>query len=63
MRYAWNWIRDNAGTVTGIIAILGGFAAILQLSVVMPMQQGFAAVHQRLDALTEQVQTADAPAP
>ena len=31
------------------IAVLGGFAAILQFSVVRPMHQGFDAVNQRID--------------
>ena len=49
MRKIWNWIEDNAGPVTVTIAILGGFAAILQFSVVRPMHQGFDAVNQRID--------------
>ena len=49
MRKIWNWIEDNAGPVTVTIAILGGFAAIIQFSVVRPMHQGFDAVNQRID--------------
>ena len=49
MRKIWNWIKDNAGPVTVTIAILGGFAAIIQFSVVRPMQQGFDTVNQRID--------------
>ena len=49
MRTIWNWIEDNAGPVMVTIAILGGFAAIMQFSVVRPMQQGFDAVNQRID--------------
>ena len=49
MRNIWNWIEDNAGPVMVTIAILGGFAAIIQFSVVRPMQQGFNAVNQRID--------------
>ena len=49
MRNIWNWIEDNAGPVMVTIAILGGFAAIIQFSVVRPMQQGFATVNQRID--------------
>ena len=49
MRKIWNWIEDNAGPITVTIAILGGFAAILQFSVVRPMHQGFDAVNQRID--------------
>ncbi len=49
MRKIWNWIKDNAGPITVTIAVLGGFAAILQFSVVRPMQQGFDAVNQRID--------------
>ena len=105
MRNIWNWIEDNAGPIVVTIAILGGFAAIIQFSVVRPMQQGFDAVNQRfddqnksinqrfdaqdrriedlvkdvselrklsdrvtrnetrIDTLTEQLQTADAPSP
>ncbi len=94
MRNIWNWVKDDAGPITATIAILGGFAAIIQFSVVRPMQQGFDAVGQRfdaqdkriedlvedvsglrklsdrvtrsetrIDALTEQLQTADAPSP
>ena len=49
MRNIWNWIEDNAGPVMVTIAVLGGFAAIIQFSVVRPMQQGFNAVNQRID--------------
>ena len=49
MRNIWNWIEDNAGPVMVTIAILGGFAAIIQFSVVRPMHQGFDAVNQRID--------------
>ena len=49
MRKIWNWIEDNAGPIAATIAILGGFAAILQFSVVRPMHQGFDAVNQRID--------------
>ena len=49
MRHIWNWIEDNAGPVMVTIAILGGFAAIIQFSVVRPMHQGFATVNQRID--------------
>ena len=49
MRKIWNWIEDNAGPVTVTIAVLGGFAAIIQFSVVRPMHQGFDAVNQRID--------------
>ena len=48
MRNIWNWIEDNAGPVMVTIAILGGFAAIIQFSVVRPMHQGFNAVNQRI---------------
>ena len=94
MRKIWNWVKDDAGPITATIAILGGFAAIIQFSVVRPMQQRLDAVGQRFDAqdkrledlvkdvsglrklsdrvtrsetridtLTEQLQTADAPSP
>ena len=49
MRKIWNWIEDNAGPIAVTIAILGGFAAIIQFSVVRPMHQGFDAVNQRID--------------
>ena len=49
MRNIWNWIEDNAGPVMVAIAILGGFAGIIQFSVVRPMHQGFDAVNQRID--------------
>ena len=49
MRKIWNWIEDNAGPVMVTIAILGGFAAIIQFGVVRPMHQGFNAVNQRFD--------------
>ena len=49
MRKIWSWIEDNAGPITVTIAILGGFAAIIQFSVVRPMQQGFDTVNQRID--------------
>ena len=49
MRNIWNWIEDNAGPVMVTIAILGGFAAIIQFGVVRPMHQGFNAVNQRFD--------------
>ena len=49
MRNIWNWIADNAAPITVAIALLGGFAAVLQFSVVRPMQQGFDAVNQRID--------------
>ena len=49
MRKIWNWIEDNAGPVMVTIAVLGGFAAIIQFSVVRPMQQGFDTVNQRID--------------
>ena len=49
MRKIWNWIEDNAGPIAVTIAVLGGFAAIIQFSVVRPMHQGFDAVNQRFD--------------
>ena len=49
MRNIWNWIEDNAGPVMVTIVILGGFAGIIQFSVVRPMHQGFATVNQRID--------------
>ena len=49
MRNIWNWIEDNAGPVMVTIAVLGGFAAIIQFGVVRPMHQGFNAVNQRFD--------------
>ena len=49
MRKIWNWIEDNAGPIAVTIAVLGGFAAIIQFSVVKPMHQGFDAVNQRID--------------
>ena len=49
MRKIWSWIEDNAGPITVTIAILGGFAAIIQFSVARPMQQGFDTVNQRID--------------
>ena len=49
MRQIWRWIADNATPITVTIALLGGFAAVLQFSVVRPMQQGFDAVNQRID--------------
>ncbi len=49
MRKIWRWTQDNAGPITVTLAVLGGFAAIIQFSVVRPMQQGFAAVNQRID--------------
>ncbi len=49
MRKIWNWTKDNAGPITVTIAILGGFAAIIQFSVVRPMHQGFDAVNRRID--------------
>ena len=49
MRKIWNWTKDNAGPIAVTIAILGGFAAIIQFSVVRPMQQGFDTVNQRID--------------
>ena len=55
MRYIWNWTADNAGALMALMAILGGFAAILQFSVVRPMQQGFAAVNQRIDDQIEYI--------
>ena len=49
MQYTWRWLTDNASVITALIAILGGFAGIIQFSVVRPMHQGFAAVNQRID--------------
>ncbi len=49
MRKIWRWTQDNAGPITVTLAVLGGFAAIIQFSVVRPMQQGFTAVNQRID--------------
>ncbi len=49
MRKIWRWTQDNAGPITATLAVLGGFAAIIQFSVVRPMQQGFTAVNQRID--------------
>jgi DNA anti-recombination protein RmuC len=55
MRKIWKWIKDNAGPITVTVAILGGFAGIIQFSVVRPMQQGFDAVNQRIDDQIEYV--------
>ena len=55
MRNIWNWIEDNAGPVMVTIAILGGFAAIIQFSVVRPMHQGFNAVNQRIADQNESI--------
>ena len=54
MQKTWNWIKDNAAPVAVIIAILGGFAGIIQFSVVRPIHQRFDAqdkyINQRFDA-------------
>ena len=54
MQKTWNWIKDNAAPVAVIITILGGFAGIIQLSVVRPIHQRFDAqdkyINQRFDA-------------
>ena len=55
MRNIWNWVEDNAGPITVAIAILGGFAGIIQFSVVRPMHQGFDAVNQRIDDQKESI--------
>ena len=55
MRNIWNWIEDNAGPVMVTIAVLGGFAAIIQFSVVRPMHQGFNAVNQRIADQNESI--------
>ena len=41
MRQIWIWIKDNAGPMTVTVAILGGFAGIMQFSVVRPVHQCF----------------------
>ena len=56
MRNIWNWVKDDAGPITAAIAILGGFAGIIQFSVVRPMQQGFDAVGQRFDAQDKRIE-------
>jgi chromosome segregation ATPase len=54
MQKTWNWIKDNAAPVAVIITILGGFAGIIQFSVVRPIHQRFDAqdkyINQRFDA-------------
>ncbi len=55
MRNIWNWIEDNAGPVMVTIVVLGGFAAIIQFSVVRPMHQGFNAVNQRIADQNESI--------
>ena len=55
MRKVWNWIRDNAGPMTVTIAILGGFAGIMQFSVVRPIHQRFEYINQRFDAQDKRI--------
>ena len=59
MRKIWTWIRDNAGPITVTVAILGGFAGIMQFSVVRPIHQRFDAqdkyINQRFDAQVKRI--------
>ncbi len=59
MRKIWTWIKDNAGPMTVTVAILGGFAGIMQFSVVRPIHQRFDAqdkyINQRFDAQDKRI--------
>ncbi len=55
MQKTWSWIKDNAGAIMAIAAILGGFTGIIQFGIVNPMHQRFDAVDQRLDATDQRI--------
>lgn len=59
MQKIWIWIRHNTGPMTVTIAIVGGFAAIMQFSVVRPIHQRFDAqdkyINQRFDAQDKRI--------
>ena len=55
MQKTWNWIKDNAGAITAITVILGGFAGIIQFGIINPMNQRFDAMNQRFDAIDQRI--------
>ena len=57
MQKTWNWIKDNAGAITAITVILGGFAGIIQFGIINPMNQRFDAIDQRIDDLRAEMNT------
>lgn len=60
MQKTWYWIKDNAGAIMAIAAILGGFAGIIQVGVINPMHQRFDAqdkyMNARFDAVDQRLQ-------
>lgn len=60
MQKTWSWIKDNAGAIMAIAAILGGFAGIIQFGIVNPMHQRFDAqdkyMNARFDAVDQRLQ-------
>ena len=55
MQKTWNWIKENAGAITAITVILGGFAGIIQFGIINPMNQRFDAMNQRFDAIDQRI--------
>lgn len=59
MQKTWNWIKDNAGAITAITVILGGFAGIIQFGIINPMNQRFDAMNQRFDVMNQRFDAID----
>ena len=49
------WLKEKADTIAAVAGTIAAFVAVLQLSVVGPMNQRFDAQDQRLDRLADEV--------
>ena len=50
MQKAWNWSKENAGTLAALGGVLLGVIGIVQFGVLNPIHQRFDAIDRRFDA-------------
>ena len=55
MQKAWNWTKENAGTLAALGGVLLGVIGIVQFGVLNPIHQRFDAMDRRFDRLENDV--------
>ena len=59
MQKAWNWTKENAGTLAALGGVLLGVIGIVQFGVLNPIHQRFDAIDRRFDAQDRRLDVQD----
>ena len=59
MQKAWNWTKENAGTLAALGGVLLGVIGIVQFGVLNPIHQRFDAIDRRFDAQDRRLDAQD----